>query len=55
LQAAVESGDLLTSARAGDAAAFSQLLDPLWDPAYRLAFSCSEIAKLPKMLFRIPH
>ena len=30
--------DLVASARSGDASAFALLLDPLWDPAYRLAF-----------------
>lgn len=39
MDAAVASGDLLRSARGGDAAAFGLLLDPLWEPAYRLAFS----------------
>ena len=33
------SGDLLASARSGDASAFALLLDSLWEPAYRLAFS----------------
>jgi RNA polymerase sigma-70 factor (ECF subfamily) len=33
------SADLLASARGGDASAFALLLDPLWEPAYRLAFS----------------
>lgn len=37
--AAVTSGDLLANARDGDASAFALLLDPLWQPAYRLAFA----------------
>jgi RNA polymerase sigma-70 factor, ECF subfamily len=37
--ALVSSGDLLASALDGDVSAFAQMLDPLWDPAYRLAFS----------------
>jgi len=36
---ALASRDLVASARSGDASAFALLLDPLWDPAYRLAFS----------------
>jgi RNA polymerase sigma-70 factor (ECF subfamily) len=32
-------GDILASALAGDVSAFALMLDPLWDPAYRLAFS----------------
>jgi RNA polymerase sigma-70 factor (ECF subfamily) len=36
---AVASAELLASARGGDASAFALLLDPLWEPAYRLAFS----------------
>jgi RNA polymerase sigma-70 factor, ECF subfamily len=35
----VASPDLVASARSGDASALAVLLDPLWDPAYRLAFS----------------
>jgi RNA polymerase sigma factor (sigma-70 family) len=31
--------DLLTAAIDGDVAAFVRILDPLWDPAYRLAFA----------------
>jgi RNA polymerase sigma-70 factor (ECF subfamily) len=37
--ALVASRDLLENALAGDASAFAVLLEPLWDPAYRLAFS----------------
>ncbi len=37
--ALVASRDLLASALDGDVSAFAQMLDPLWDPAYRLAFS----------------
>lgn len=33
------SADLVASARGGDALAFTLLLDPLWEPGYRLAFS----------------
>lgn len=33
------SRSLLESAVAGEASAFATLLEPLWDPAYRLAFS----------------
>ena len=33
------SRDLVAAARSGDAWAFAVLLDPLWVPAYRLAFS----------------
>ena len=31
--------DLLADAIDGDVAAFARMLDPLWDPAYRLAFA----------------
>jgi RNA polymerase sigma factor (sigma-70 family) len=37
--AVVAGRDLLENALAGEASAFALLLDPLWDPAYRLAFS----------------
>ena len=37
--ALVASRNLLDDALAGEASAFALLLDPLWDPAYRLAFS----------------
>jgi len=37
--ALVASRDLLENALAGDASAFALLLDPLWSPAYQLAFS----------------
>ena len=33
------SPDLLANAIDGDVGAFARLLDPLWDPAYRLAFA----------------
>jgi RNA polymerase sigma-70 factor, ECF subfamily len=37
---AVPAGrDLVARARGGDASAFALLLDPLWEPAYRLAYS----------------
>jgi RNA polymerase sigma-70 factor, ECF subfamily len=39
VEAALTSGVLLADARGGDASAFALLLDPLWVPAYRLAFS----------------
>lgn len=35
----VAGRDLLEHALAGDASAFALLLDPLWNPAYQLAFS----------------
>jgi RNA polymerase sigma factor (sigma-70 family) len=35
----VASRDLVASARGGDATALALLLEPLWEPAYRLAFS----------------
>lgn len=35
----VAGADLVASAIRGDTSAFALLLDPLWDPAYRLAFS----------------
>jgi RNA polymerase sigma-70 factor (ECF subfamily) len=39
VEAAAANANLLVSARGGDASAFALLLDPLWEPAYRLAFS----------------
>lgn len=39
MEATLGSPDLVSSARAGDASALGLLLDPLWEPAYRLAFS----------------
>lgn len=39
MDAALATGDLLSSARSGDASAFGLLLEPLWEPAYQLAFS----------------
>jgi RNA polymerase sigma-70 factor (ECF subfamily) len=39
VEAVVASDNLVASARSGDASAFALLLDPLWNPAYRLAFS----------------
>jgi RNA polymerase sigma-70 factor (ECF subfamily) len=39
VEAVVASRDLVASARSGDASALALLLEPLWDPAYRLAFS----------------
>ena len=38
MEALVASRDLVASAIGGDVAAFALLLDPLWDPAHRLAF-----------------
>jgi RNA polymerase sigma-70 factor, ECF subfamily len=35
----LEGPDLIADAINGDVAAFVQMLDPLWDPAYRLAFA----------------
>jgi RNA polymerase sigma factor (sigma-70 family) len=39
VESAVASRDLVASARGGDATALTLLLEPLWEPAYRLAFS----------------
>ncbi len=39
MEAVAASGNLIASARSGDASAFALLLDQLWEPAYRLAFS----------------
>ena len=39
VESAVASRDLVASARGGDATALALLLEPLWAPAYRLAFS----------------
>jgi RNA polymerase sigma-70 factor (ECF subfamily) len=39
VEAVALSRDLLASAIGGDVSAFALLLDPLWVPAYRLAFS----------------
>jgi RNA polymerase sigma-70 factor, ECF subfamily len=39
VEALAASRDLVASAIRGDVAAFALLLDPLWDPAHRLAFS----------------
>lgn len=39
MEALAASRDLVASAVGGDVAAFVLLLDPLWDPAHRLAFS----------------
>jgi RNA polymerase sigma-70 factor (ECF subfamily) len=39
VEALAASRDLVASAIGGDVAAFALLLDPLWDPAHRLAFS----------------
>lgn len=39
VEALAASRDLVASAIDGDVTAFALLLDPLWDPAHRLAFS----------------
>ena len=39
MEAIAASRELVTSAVGGDVEAFELLLDPLWDPAHRLAFS----------------
>src|SRR5206468_1475292 len=39
VEAAPAGRDLVARARGGDASAFALLLDPLWEPAYRLAYS----------------
>ena len=39
MEVALPSPSVLEDALAGDAAAFGLVLQPLWDPAYRLAFS----------------
>jgi RNA polymerase sigma-70 factor, ECF subfamily len=39
VEALVAGRGLVADAIAGDVSAFALLLDPLWDPAYRLAFS----------------
>ena len=39
VEAALADRDLVARARDGDASAFAILLDPLWEPAYRLAYS----------------
>jgi RNA polymerase sigma-70 factor, ECF subfamily len=39
VEAVVAGRGLVADAIAGDVSAFALLLDPLWDPAYRLAFS----------------
>ena len=39
VEVALGRGDLVARARGGDAAAFALLLDPLWEPAYRLAYT----------------
>src|SRR5579872_3515941 len=39
VEAALAGRDLVARARGGDASAFALLLDPLWEPAYRLAYA----------------
>ena len=39
VEAAPAGRDLVASARRGDASAFALLLEPLWEPAYKLAYS----------------
>lgn len=39
VEAARPGRDLVADARRGDASAFALLLDPLWEPAYRLAYT----------------
>jgi len=39
VEAAPAGRDLVADARRGDASAFALLLDPLWEPAYKLAYS----------------
>jgi RNA polymerase sigma-70 factor, ECF subfamily len=39
VSASVASRGLLADALDGNVSAFAQMLDPLWDPAYRLAFA----------------
>jgi hypothetical protein len=54
VEAVLAGRRLVADAIAGDVSAFALLLDPLWDPAYRLAFSMLQNNKPPRMLSRRP-
>jgi hypothetical protein len=45
VEAAMAGRDPVADARRGDASAFALLLDPLWEPAYRLAYTMLRIAQ----------